>query len=128
MPTGNELSNYIQRLTIGQGRHAGEPFKLLAWQKRFLRGAFKSGVGDAALSIARANGKSVLIAAIGSAAIDIDAPLVEPMGECLIVASTFQQGGIILCLSHKFAANCRGDDRYGIELTISAIDVIPSGF
>ena len=33
-----------------------------------------------------------------------------------------------VCLSHKFAANCRGDDRYGIELTISAIDVIPSGF
>ena len=33
-----------------------------------------------------------------------------------------------LCLSHKFAANCRGDDRYGIELTISAIGVIPSGF
>ena len=37
-------------------------------------------------------------------------------------------GGAIMCLSHKFAANCRGDDRYGIELTISAIDVIPSGF
>ena len=36
--------------------------------------------------------------------------------------------GINTCLSHKFAANCRGDDRYGIELTISAIDVIPSGF
>ena len=38
------------------------------------------------------------------------------------------RGGEKLCLSHKFAANCRGDDRYGIELTISAIDVIPSGF
>ena len=38
------------------------------------------------------------------------------------------RGGEKLCLSHKFAANCRGDDRYGIELTISAIGVIPSGF
>ena len=38
------------------------------------------------------------------------------------------RGGEKLCLSHKFAANCRRDDRYGIELTISAIDVIPSGF
>ena len=38
------------------------------------------------------------------------------------------RGGEKLCLSHKFAANCRGDDRYGIELTISAIGVVPSGF
>ena len=37
-------------------------------------------------------------------------------------------GGTIWCLSHKFAANCSGDDRYGIELEIAAIDVIPSGF
>ena len=45
------------------------------------------------------------------------------LGKCL-----GENGGDIMCLSHKFAANCRGDDRYGIELTISAIDVIPSGF
>ena len=37
-------------------------------------------------------------------------------------------GGVIMCLSQKFAANRRGDDRYGIELTISAIGVVPSGF
>ena len=38
------------------------------------------------------------------------------------------RGGEKLCLSHKFAANRSGDDRYGIELEIAAIDVIPSGF
>ena len=38
------------------------------------------------------------------------------------------RGGEKLCLSHKFAANRRGDDRYGIELTIAAIGVVPSGF
>ena len=38
------------------------------------------------------------------------------------------RGGEKLCLSHKFAANRSGDDRYGIELTISAIGVVPSGF
>ena len=90
-----ELSRYIQSLTVGQGRHAGEPFKLLTWQRRFLRGAFADGVSDAALSVSRANGKSVLVAAIGAASVDIDAPLVEPMGECIIVAASFQQGLVI---------------------------------
>ena len=89
------LTDYIQRLTIGQGRHAGAPFKLLAWQRRFIRGAFAPDVQTAALSIARANGKSVLVAAIGAAAIDIDGALVEPMGETIIVASSFQQGQVI---------------------------------
>ena len=42
-----------------------------------------------------ANGKSVLVAAIGAAAIDIDGALVEPMGETIIVASSFQQGQVI---------------------------------
>ena len=83
------LTDYIQRLTIGQGRHAGAPFKLLAWQRRFIRGAFAPDVQASALSIARANGKSVLVAAIGAGAIDIGAPLVEPMGETIIVASSF---------------------------------------
>ena len=89
------LTDYIQRLTIGQGSHAGEPFKLLGWQRRFIRGAFAPDVQTAALSIARANGKSVLVAAIGAGAVDIGAPLVEPMGECVIVASSFNQGQVI---------------------------------
>ena len=29
--------------------YAGQPFHLLPWQRRFLRGAFKPGVMDAAL-------------------------------------------------------------------------------
>jgi len=95
MNTASALSKYIQSLTIGQGLQAGEPFKLLAWQRRFLRGAFAPDVQDAALTIARGNGKSVLVAAIGAASVDIDAPLVEPMAECVIVASSFAQGQAI---------------------------------
>ena len=89
------LADYIQSLTIGQGRHSGKPFQLLGWQKRFIRGAFKAGVSDASLSLARGNGKSVLVAAIGSASVDIEAPLVEPMAETIIVASSFAQGQAI---------------------------------
>ena len=95
MNSASALSKYIRTLTIGQGRHSGEAFKLLEWQRRFIRGAFSPDVQTAALSIARANGKSVLVAAIGAGAIDVDGPLVEPMAETCIVAASFQQGQVI---------------------------------
>ena len=38
------------------------------------------------------------------------------------------KGGEIMCLSHKFVANRSGDDRCGIELSISANGVIRPGF
>ena len=85
------ISDYISGLVIGQGRHAGQPFKLLAWQRRFLSGAFGQP-DDAALSMGRGNGKSTFTAAIACATVDVDAPLVEPMAETLIVASSFDQG------------------------------------
>ena len=57
-----------------------------------------------AFSIARANGKSVLVAAIGAGAIDIGAPLVEPMAETVIVASSFAQGQVIFRHLRHFLA------------------------
>ena len=87
-----ELIPYIQSLTTTQGAHAGEPFALLAWQKRFLRGAFKPGVHSAALSIARGAGKTSLCAAVATAA--LDGPLQQPRGEIVIVASSFAQARI----------------------------------
>ena len=85
------IADYIQGLTIGQGRYAGQPFKLLGWQRRFLRGAFNQP-DDAALSMGRGGGKSTFTAAIACAAVDVGGPLVEPMGECLVIASSFDQG------------------------------------
>ena len=84
-----ELERYIESLTIGQGRRAGQLFELLPWQRRHLRGAFRKR-GDSSLSIARANGKTTYCAALCAAA--LDGPLVEPMGETLLVASSFGQG------------------------------------
>ena len=84
-----ELEQYIEGLTIGQGRRAGESFELLPWQRRHLHGAFRKR-GDSALSIARGNGKTTYVSAIAAAA--LDGPLVEPMGETLLVASSFGQG------------------------------------
>ena len=85
------LERYIGGLVIGQGRHAGERFKLLGWQRRFLSGAFGQD-DDAALSLGRGGGKTTLVAAIACATIDVDGPLAEPMAECLVVASSFEQG------------------------------------
>lgn len=65
----NELIAFIETLKVGQGRYAGQNFKLLPWEKRFLKGAFKPDVSSAALSVARGNGKSTLAGALGAAAV-----------------------------------------------------------
>ena len=91
MTLAKEIIRYLETLEIGQGRHAGKPFKVLPWQGRFLRGAFHpKAKGDAGLSMGRGNGKSSFVS--GLACAFLDGPLSEPMAECLIVASSFDQG------------------------------------
>ena len=68
-------ADYIGTLTIGQGRHAGKPFTILPWERRFLAGALAPGVGEASLSLARGGGKSTFTAALAAAA--LDGPLAE---------------------------------------------------
>ena len=104
------LERYISGLVIGQGRHAGQAFKLLGWQKKFLKGAFGQ-TGDAALSMGRGGGKSTFTAAIACAAVDVDGPLVEPMAECLVVASSFDQG--LLNFRHMLNFLAPSFEKYG---------------
>ena len=84
------LERYIGGLVIGQGRHVGQPFTVLPWQRRFIRGAFGQP-DDAGLSLGRGGGKTTLIAAFGAACVDVGGPLVEPNAESVIVASSFDQ-------------------------------------
>ena len=86
------LESYLSGLTVSQGRRAGEPFEVLPWQRRFVRGAFRPGVQSAALSVARGNGKTALLS--GIAAATLDGPLAVPRGETVIVASSFEQARI----------------------------------
>ena len=86
-----QIGRYIESLKLGQGRLAGQPFRLVKWQRSFLKGTFTQD-DDSALSIARGNGKTTLVAALGCAAVDVDGPLVEPGAESIIVASSFSQG------------------------------------
>ena len=86
------LLDFISRLVVTQGRLAGQRFAVLSWQRRFVRGAFRDGVSSAALSVARGNGKTTLVAAIAVAA--LVGPLVQVRGDVVIVASSFQQARI----------------------------------
>ena len=88
-----EIEQYLKGLKIGQGRHAGSSFCVLPWQSDFLRGGFGQA-DDAALSMARGCGKTTFLAGIMASAIDVDGPLVQPMADCVMVASSFDQGCI----------------------------------
>ena len=40
------LTEYLETLTVTQGRRAGEPFAVLPWQRRFVRGGVRAGRGN----------------------------------------------------------------------------------
>ena len=104
------LERYIRSLVISQGRHAGQPYLLLPWQRKLLRGAF-SQPRDSAFTMGRGGGKTTLVAALGAASVDVDGSLVEPRAECLVVASSFDQG--LVNFRHVMAFLEPTFERYG---------------
>ena len=64
----NGLISFLEGLKLAGGDHDGADFTVLKWERRFIRGAF-GRPGDAALTVARGNGKSALVAGIGSAVV-----------------------------------------------------------
>ena len=66
---------------------AGEPLKLMAFQRRFIYGVTYHH--ESALTIARGNGKTTLTAAIAAAV--IAGPLVVPRGQTVVVAASLGQ-------------------------------------
>ena len=87
-----DLERYLAGLAVTQGRRTGEAFTVLPWQRRFLAGAFKPDCQTAALSVARGNGKTALLAGVAAAA--LDGPLAYARAETVIVASSFSQARI----------------------------------
>ena len=92
MRLGAALIDYIGALVLSGGDRDGEAFKVLPWERRFLIGAFGQP-GHAALSVARGNGKSALVAGIAAAVVDPDGPMHGNRREAVAVASSFDQGG-----------------------------------
>ena len=91
---GGRLVGYLGGLVLSGGDHDGARFVVLPWERRFVRGAF-AVAGPAALSVARGNGKSALVAGIATAVVDPDGPLHGPRREAVVVASSFDQSRII---------------------------------
>ena len=90
-----KVGRFIEGLTLSGGDLDGQPFVVLPWERRFLRGAFAGGVQTAGLSVARGNGKSALVAAIASAVVDPEGPLHGPRREVVCVGPSFEQSRII---------------------------------
>lgn len=88
------LIDYIGGLRIVGGDFDGQLFEVLPWERRFVRGAFATD-DDAALSVARGNGKSFLCAGIASAVVDPDGPLTAPGRQVIVCAASFEQAAII---------------------------------
>ena len=94
MGAGAELIRYLETLVLAGGDHDGAPFEVLPWERRFVRGAFRVR-GPAALTVARGNGKSALVAGIAAAVVDPAGPLHGNRREAVCVASSFDQSRVI---------------------------------
>ena len=97
----SKLIKFVETLTITQGDGAGEPIRLLPFQKKLLRAVERGFNGDLSeiyFSAARGCGKTTVCAAIAVAALIY---LRVPRGQIVIVAASFDQGLILFnhCLA-----------------------------
>ena len=101
----NHAINFIEQLKLTKGRWAGQPFKLLPWEKDLVRRLFGTLREDgtrqyrtAYVEIGKKNGKSELGAAIALYMLLADG---EPNAEVYVAACDRQQASIIfLSLIH----------------------------
>ena len=83
---GRAIIKWLGTLTLSGGDLDGQPFTVWPWEKRFIIGTFGQP-GNAALSIARGNGKSGFCAALAAAVVCPGAPLHGVKREVVCVAS-----------------------------------------
>ncbi|GAB4082088.1 terminase large subunit [Modestobacter muralis] len=79
-------------LVVPRGHGAGKPFRLRTFQRQIVRGAFAPRVRTALVSIPRANGKTMLAAALALAELFVG----PPSAEVLIVATDQRQANITM--------------------------------
>ena len=89
-----KLIKHIETLPCGDGDQIGEPYRLLKYQKQFLRGAFRPGIIRAGFTLGRGGGKTGLASALALSALLPDSPLHRPGFEIAVVASSFNQACI----------------------------------
>ena len=89
----DRLIQWIGTREVVQGPLAGQPLKVLKWERRFIKGAFADGISLAGLSIGRGNGKSAFLGTVGAAC--IAGPLAQRNGEAISVSGSHDQAAII---------------------------------
>lgn len=100
MPADEKVLAFLQTLPIVSGLKAGERLELLDFQEQFVRGVYgniddlgRRRIRLAALSVARGNGKSALLAGLSLA--HLLGPMMEPYGECYAAALDREQAGVL---------------------------------
>lgn len=98
MPAAERVLAFLGTLPIVSGLKAGELMEVLAFQEQFVRGVYAETEGErrvrlAALSVARGNGKSGLLAGLSLA--HLMGPMAEPYGECYAAALDREQAGVL---------------------------------
>ena len=109
-PAGELVKWAGRALKVPTGPLAGKPFKVAGWQADWLRAALAPGVREAALSVARKNGKSGVIAALLLAY--LAGPLRRPLWR-----------GVVVSLSGKLAVELRDAIEQTAEASGIAVDV-----
>jgi phage terminase large subunit-like protein len=100
MPPDEKVLAFLRSLPIVSGLKAGERLELLAFQEQFVRAVYgnvddlgRRRVRLAALSVARGNGKSALLAGLSLA--HLLGPMQEPYGEVYAAALDREQAGVL---------------------------------
>ncbi|MXW23045.1 MAG: hypothetical protein F4X55_02395 [Candidatus Dadabacteria bacterium] len=88
------LITHIEPLPVGDGDLYREPYRLLKYQKQFLRGTFKPGIMRAGFTLGRGGGKTGLASTLALSALLPDSPLHRPGFETAVIASSFVQAVI----------------------------------
>ena len=91
-----ETLKWLSRLKVSQGQGAGEPIRILDWQRDFLERLLSATTTEIGISMARGGGKSTWLAFIAAAY--FIGPLARRRGHVYLIASTIQQA--MICLDH----------------------------
>ncbi|WP_234050735.1 MULTISPECIES: terminase large subunit [unclassified Xanthobacter] len=107
MPPDERVMAFLRELPIVSGLRAGESMELLAFQEQFVRGVYgdvddlrRRRVRLAALSVARGNGKSAVLAGLSLA--HLLGPMMEPYGECYAAALDREQAGVLYRMTRAY--------------------------
>lgn len=107
MPPDEKVLAFLRTLPIVSGLRAGETMELLDFQELFVRGVYgnvddlgRRRVRLAALSVARGNGKSAVLAGLSLA--HLLGPMMEPYGECYAAALDREQAGVLYRMTRAY--------------------------